>query len=120
MKKLKAEVKKAKAAAKRQGTYLQSAEAEVLHRRVNLPLPTRAEIEKAWRRLRNADAQLPTTGPPAAGLPAIDPPAVEPPEPAQCFGIPKPYIIHVVCATEKIVIVQNHQTTICLHAHTSP
>ena len=55
--KLTAEVKKAKAAAKRQGTDLQSAEAEVLRRRVNLPLPTRTEIEKPWRQIQKAAKQ---------------------------------------------------------------
>ena len=43
---LDAEVKEAKAAAKRKGISLQEAEAEVLRRPVNLPIPTAADIAR--------------------------------------------------------------------------
>ena len=78
--KLKAEVKKAKAAAKRRGISPQEAEAEVLRRRVSLPLPTAGEITAAWRRIekaaaRDAAAQAARAAPPNT-TPASDPTAI--------------------------------------------
>lgn len=57
MDKISTEGKKAKKAAKRIGKDAQAAEAEVLRRHVKLPLPTAAEIAKAWRQISKAEKQ---------------------------------------------------------------
>ena len=78
--KITAEVKRAKKAGERRGIDVQKAEADFLRRRIKLPLPTPADIAKAWRLLEKEAAKAATASPPPAPTPQPTPPQPLPPQ----------------------------------------
>ena len=92
------EVKREKKAAAGKGKTAQEAEADFLHRRIKLPVPTPAEIAAVLRRIER-DA-MPPPPPKVAALPspppaAIPPPAAMPPPSTPIAAEPKPQVDYV-------------------------
>jgi hypothetical protein len=88
------EVKKAKKKAKRKGGSAEEAAEAVLRRRVNLPLPTAAEIKAAWRQIAKA-AQLDE----AAALPAAPEAELTPTNPSP--KPPEPHVRSAACCNDE-------------------